>query len=115
LGHNLWHLVVGGAIVRPNRYVRELSLDEQQSLRELYRRTDQADVRTRCQMILLSAQRYTVAQIAEWTFFDEDSVLYWFDRYEAENLKGLQDRPRPGRPAKSGSGLPSRTASLGGA
>jgi len=54
-------------------------------------------------MILLSAQSYTVAQIAELTLFDQDSVLFWFDRYEAENLKGLQDRPQPGRPSKSGS------------
>ena len=90
-------------MMRPNRYVRELRPEEQQALRELYRRTDQADVRTRCQMILLSAQSYTVAQIAELTLFDQDSVLFWFDRYEAENLKGLQDRPQPGRPPKSGS------------
>ena len=100
--------------MRPNRYIRELSSEEQQALRELYRLTDQADVRTRCQMILLSAQHHTVAEIAAWTFFDEDSELYWFDRYEAENLKGLQDRPRPGRPPKSGSGLRGRAAGLGG-
>jgi transposase len=92
--------------MRPNRHVRKLSTEEQQALRELYRQTEQADVRTRCQMILLSAQGHTVVQIAEWTLFDQDSVLYWFARYEAENLKGLQDRPRPGRPPKSGSGLP---------
>lgn len=92
--------------MRPNRYVRKLSTEEQQALRELYRQTEQADMRTRCQMILLSAQGHTVAQIAAWTMFDQDSVLYWFDRYEAENLKGLQDRPRPGRPPKSGSELP---------
>jgi len=101
--------------MRPNRYVRELRAEEQMALRELYRHTDQPDVRTRCQMILLSAQGYTVAQIAELTFFDQDSVLYWFDRYEAENLKGLQDRPQSGRPPKSGAGVRGRTASLGGA
>lgn len=33
--------------------------------------------------------------------FEEDTVLYWFDRYEAEKLKGLEDRPRRGRPPKS--------------
>jgi transposase len=52
-------------------------------------------------MILLSAQGHSVGEIARWTFFDEDVVLYWFDRYEAENLKGLEDRPRLGRPSKS--------------
>ena len=74
---------------------------EKQELRHLYRQTDQADLRTRCQMILLSAEGYSVAEIARLTYFEEDSVLYWFDRYEAEKLKGLEDRPRSGRPPKS--------------
>jgi len=56
-----------------------LSKAEQKALQELYRRTQNADVRTRCQMILLSAQEYAVSQIAELTFFNEDSILYWFD------------------------------------
>lgn len=101
--------------MRPNRYVRKLNPEEQQALRGLYRRTDDPDVRTRCQMILLSGQGQTVAQIADATLFDQDTVLYWFDRYEAENLKGLENRPLPGRPPKSGSGVRSGTASLGGA
>jgi transposase len=52
-------------------------------------------------MILLSAQGHSVAEIADLTFFGEDTVLYWIDRYEAENLNGLEDRPRSGRPSKS--------------
>ena len=51
-------------------------------------------------MILLSAQHYTVAQIAALLFFGEDTVLYWLNRYEAQSLAGLEDRPRSGRPAK---------------
>jgi transposase len=83
------------------RTIRTLTEAEKQDLRQLYRQTDQADLRTRCQMILLSAEGYSVAEIASLTFFEEDSVLYWFDRYEAENLVGLEDRPRSGRPPKS--------------
>lgn len=83
------------------RTIRTLTEAEKQDLRKLYRQTDQADLRTRCQMILLSAEGYSVAEIASLTFFEEDSVLYWFDRYEAENLVGLEDRPRSGRPPKS--------------
>jgi hypothetical protein len=52
-------------------------------------------------MILLSAEGYSVAEIAHLTFFEEDSVLYWFERYEADNLTGLEDRSRFGRPPKS--------------
>jgi len=83
------------------RYVRSLSKVEQKALRELYRQTQNADVRTRCQMILLSSQEYGVSEIAELTLFNEDSVLYWLDRYESQGLQGLEDRPRSGRPSKS--------------
>lgn len=83
------------------RYVRSLSKVEQKALRELYRQTQNADVRTRCQMILLSCQEYAVSEIAELTLFNEDSVLYWLDRYESQGLQGLEDRPRSGRPPKS--------------
>ena len=83
------------------RYVRSLSKAEQKALQELYRWTQNADVRTRCQMILLSAQEYAVSKIAELTFFNEDSILYWFDRYEQDGLAGLEDRPRTGRHPKS--------------
>jgi hypothetical protein len=61
-------------------------------------RTDGADVRSRCQMILLSAQGHSAAKIAALTFFDQDTVLFWFDRYEAEGLSGLHDRPRRSKP-----------------
>jgi transposase len=84
------------------RYVRSLAPEEAQALRHLYRKTDNADLRTRCQMILLSSQGRSVAEIAQLTFFEEDAVLYWIDRYEAENVAGLEDRPRAGRPPKSG-------------
>ena len=83
------------------RYVRSLSNAEQKALRELYRQTQDADVRTRCQMILLSSQEYAVSEIASLTLFNEDSVLYWLDRYEHQGLAGLEDRPRSGRRPKS--------------
>jgi transposase len=83
------------------RFVRSLSKEEQKALRELYRRTDKADVRSRCQMILLSSEEYPVSKIAELTFFTEDSILYWFARYEEDGLRGLEDRPRTGRRPKS--------------
>ena len=88
------------------RYVRSLSSGEEKALRELYRRTKDADLRTRCQMILLSAQEYAVSEISELTLFNEDSVLYWLDRYERQGLSGLEDRPRSGRPPKSNWPMP---------
>lgn len=52
-------------------------------------------------MILLSADSHSVGEIARLTLFDENSVLFWFDRYETDGLTGLEDRPRTGRPPKS--------------
>lgn len=92
--------------MRPNRYVRPLTDEETTALRQRYRQTDSADMRTRCHMILLSAQKHTVSEIAELLCYDQDAVLYWLDRYEAENLAGLEDRPRCGRPPKRGCVLP---------
>jgi transposase len=83
------------------RNIHKLTKEELEALQKLYRQTENADTRTRCQIILLSAQGRSIAEIASLIFFDEDTVLYWFDRYEAENLKGLEDRPHSGRPPKS--------------
>ncbi len=38
------------------RTIRSLTAVEKHDLRKMYRQTDQADLRTRCQMILLSAK-----------------------------------------------------------
>ena len=82
------------------RFVRPLSDPEQVALQQQYRSTRDADIRSRCQMVLLSAQGQPVAQIARLTFFGEDTVLYWLDRYERDGLDALADRPRSGRPPK---------------
>ena len=83
------------------RQIQTLPDEERKALEILYRKTNDADIRTRCQMILFSSKGYSVAEIAKLTFFEEDAVLYWFNRYEADKLKGLEDRPRSGRPPKS--------------
>lgn len=87
--------------MRPNRHVRSLSTEEHETLRSLYRQTDDADLRTRTQMILLSAQGWSPGQIGAATFYNEDTVLFWIERFESHHLEGLKDRPRSGRPAKS--------------
>jgi transposase len=86
--------------MRPGRFI-QLNEQEREALRQLYRQTKDADLRSRCQMLLLSADGHRVGEIAELTLFDENSVLFWFDRYEAEGLDGLEDRPKSGRPPKS--------------
>lgn len=86
--------------MRPGRFI-QLNEQQREALRQLYRQTKDADLRSRCQMLLLSAAGHRVGEIADLTLFDENSVLFWFDRYEAEGLAGLEDRPKSGRPPKS--------------
>ncbi len=92
----------------PARYLK-LDPAEVEALTIQYRQTNEADLRTRCQMILLSHQGHGVGEISQLTFFDQDSVLYWFERYEQEGLAGLVDRPRFGRPPKSNGRVPPGT------
>lgn len=70
-------------------------------LEALYRRTRDARLRTRAQMILLSAEDGLVAhEIAHLVRTAEQTVRNWIKRYHAEGLEGLKDQPRPGSPLK---------------
>jgi transposase len=79
-------------------YVPPLTEQQLAELDELYRTTKVPRVRTRAQMILLSAEkRLKVGEIAEIVRESETTVLRWLKRYIAESVEGLQDAPRSGR------------------
>ena len=70
-------------------------------LDDLYRTTRDVRIRTRAQMILLSAEKQVVPrEIASIVRRDEQTVRRWLKRYQAEGLNGLYDRPRPGHPGE---------------
>ena len=76
------------------------ALTEQQrsELEELYRKTGVPRVRTRAQMVLLSAEKGLKAEeIAEIVRESSVTVLRWLHRYLSEGLEGLKDAPRSGR------------------
>ncbi|WP_201394582.1 helix-turn-helix domain-containing protein [Ktedonobacter sp. SOSP1-52] len=54
--------------------MRDLKPEEQQALQELYHCTLDATAKTRCQILLLSARPMSVPQIAQVTFYSEDTV-----------------------------------------
>jgi hypothetical protein len=56
-------------------------------------------------MILLFDDGHTAEQVSTLTFFDHNTILWWRRRFEEEDLGGLLDRPRSGRPRKSPSHL----------
>ncbi len=77
-----------------------LSEKEIAALERLHRRTENADVRSRCDMILLSNEGLSPPQIAERVRFSHDTVSRYIARYESEGIQGLLPRPRSGRPRK---------------
>lgn len=82
-------------------YVRPLDERERQELKRLARR-EVGRVSERIRVILLSSKGYPVSQIADIFECDQASVRAWIERFEAEGVKGLYDRPRCGRPRKAG-------------
>ena len=78
--------------------VHALSTEELTAVEELYRQTKDADVRSRCQMILLSNEGLSPPKIAEQVRFHRRTVTCYIQRYEAEGIYGLLTRPRSGRP-----------------
>ncbi len=80
-------------------YVRPLTNDEQTELKRMTRQAP-GRVSQRAQMILLSAQRRTVPEIA--TIFDVSraTVRFWIRQFEAAGSAALYHDPRSGRPRK---------------
>ncbi len=78
--------------------VPPLSEHQRSELENLYRKTELPRVRTRAQMVLLSAEKGLKAEeIAEIVRESSVTVLRWLHRYLSEGLEGLKDAPRPGR------------------
>ena len=81
--------------------VRELTQSEIDELHTLYDKTKVVRMRTRVQMILLSAeQKMTAQQISQIVRKNDQTVRRWIKRYNAEGVNGLYDAPRPGAPEK---------------
>jgi transposase len=71
--------------------------EQLEALNELYRTTKDVRLRSRAQMILLSAEKgWTASLISEVVRCDENTVRLWLKRYRAEGIEGLKDNPRPG-------------------
>ena len=79
-------------------YVPTLSEEQKVELEALYRKTVIPRIRTRAQMILLSAEKgLNTEEIADIVRESSVTVLRWLHRYIAEGVQGLMDAPRAGR------------------
>lgn len=81
-------------------YVQALSAKEIKALQQLHRQTKDANVRSRCEMILLSSEGLSPPKIAHRVRFSDRTVRRVIDRYETEGLAGLSNKPPPGRPPR---------------
>lgn len=57
-----------------------------------------AGLAQRARIVLLAADGLPIRQIAPTVGVDRNVVRRWLDRFRAEGLAGLPDRPRSGRP-----------------
>ena len=80
-------------------YVRPVTDDEQTELKRMTRQ-EIGRVSQRAQMVLLSAQRRTVPEIATIFSVSRATVRFWLRQFEAAGPAALYDDPRSGRPRK---------------
>lgn len=81
--------------------IHKLCKEAWEALEVLYRTTKVPRMRTRAQMILLSAEQgLSAPQIAEIVRESARTVQRWLNRYQAEGIQGLYDAPRSGSPGK---------------
>lgn len=86
---------------RPSElYVRPLTPAEQEWVRRLYDQTSHVGLKSRCHIILLSAQHYSVPQIASLLFSSEDTVARCIHVFNRSGLEAILPEARPGRPPK---------------
>jgi transposase len=82
------------------KYVHRLTEEEVEALRQQHRQTKEAHLRSRCEMILLSDDGLSSAQIAKWVRMSDRTVRRTIDRYEAQGIRGLVNKAIPGRPPR---------------
>lgn len=80
--------------------VHTLSEEEVEGLEQLHQQTKDANVRSRCDMVLWSNEGLSPPQIAQRVRFSRETVVGYIKRYQAEGLTGLFTKPRPGRPRR---------------
>ncbi len=79
--------------------VVDLTVEVRASLVHLTRRPSvAAGLARRARMVLLAADGLAVRGIAAQVGVDRNVVRTWLDRFRAQGVAGLADRPRLGRP-----------------
>lgn len=84
----------------PTKFVKPLTITQREQLQAVMKSTAPQRTRMRAHAVLLSERRYSLDQIADIYQVDRDRVSQWLEWWEAEQMAGLDDDPRSGRPPK---------------
>lgn len=85
---------------RKKRFIEKLTQEEIAQLEDGYKNGHSHPFRERCQCILLSYQGKTVQELALLYDVRTRTIYAWFNRWEAEGIKGLGTKPGRGRKPK---------------
>lgn len=84
----------------PTKFVKPLRAEQREELQAVMKSAAPQRKRMRAHAVLLSARHYSLDQIADIYQVDRDRVSQWLERWEADQVDGLDDEPRSGRPPK---------------
>ena len=80
--------------------IRPMTAEEVDTIQRLaHSRTEPARTVERARIVLLAHQGQQVAAIAQQLGLCQATVRSWLQRFNRQGLVGLQEAPRPGRPA----------------
>lgn len=82
----------------PTKFIKTLSEQEHSRLIENHQTNHSFRVRNRSHAILLSFEKYPIAEIAKICRVDRDTVSDWIDNWNKFSFKGLEDEEKTGRP-----------------
>lgn len=82
----------------PTKFVKILSEQEQSKLTRNHQTSANFRVRNRSQAILLSSEKFSVAEIARICRVDRDTVSHWIANWNEFGFEALADNEKSGRP-----------------
>lgn len=82
----------------PTKFITTLSEAEHSRLIENHQLSNNFRVRNRSHAILLSLEKFPIAEIAKICRVDRDTVSGWIDNWNELKFKGLEDEEKSGRP-----------------
>ena len=82
----------------PTKFIKTLSQEEHKRLVENHQTSGNFRLRNRSHAILLSVEKFPIAEIARICRVDRDTVSLWIDNWNDYGEKGLEDEEKSGRP-----------------